>query len=319
MGLNGQAGDSPESIDSLADFLADNPDGADEQEELTPNAEESDEDNSESENPEDAPAEDDDESSETAKEQPSATFEVVVKGEDGTDTTVKVDQKELISGYQRHADYTRKTTELANREREVTQVLAGKAEQQRDHYMQQAQLAHAAVRQLAGLRSQQEMAELAQVDPAGWVQENQRAQAIQGVLQQLEQGVNQERAQSQHQMQEAKARQYERAWAELSKDGIDKPKLTGIFQTMTAKYGVPAERLANVDDPAVVRIMRDAAAYQDLLARKATVTKKATSAPALPAQRQSVPRNEQRNQALNKRFATGSAKLGDLAAYLESM
>lgn len=316
---DGQTGDGPESIDSLTAFLVENPE-ADTEEELQSTAEESEEDNSDSENPEDAPADDDeDESSETAKEQPSATFKVTVKGEDGTDTTLDVDQKELISGYQRHSDYTKKSMALADREREVTQVLASKAEQQRDHYMQQAQLAHQAVRQLAGLRDPQEMAQLAQIDPAAWVAEQQRAAQINGVLQQLEQGVHHERAQSQQQYQQAKAQQYEKAWSELSKDGIDKPKLTSIFKTMTDKYGATAERLANVDDPILVRIMRDAAAYQDLLARKATVTKKAAAAPALPAQRQSVPRNEQKQQALTKRFATGKAKLGDLASFLESM
>jgi hypothetical protein len=62
--------------------------------------------------------------------------------------------------------------------------------------------------------------------------------------------------------------------------------------------------------------MRDAAAYQELKAKKAEVVKKAQDAPRLPAQRQSVPKNEQVNKRLDAKFASGKAKLSDLAAYI---
>jgi len=199
---NGQADTSPETLDDLASFLVDNPE-ADEKEDK-PNAEESDEDNSDSETDEDAPADDEDDESESEdaeKQTSDLKFKVPVKGEDGTESTVEVDQKELIAGYQRHSDYTRKTMELADKERQAFQVVTTKIEEGRNHYMQQAQLAHAAVQRLAGLRSPEDMAQLAQTDPASWVQEQQRAAAINGVLQQLEMGVNQERAQSHQQQQ----------------------------------------------------------------------------------------------------------------------
>jgi hypothetical protein len=316
----GQGQPAPDTLDDLASFLVDNPE-ADETE-RKPNAKEPDEDNSDSDADDDAPAdeEDDESDSEDAEEQPSGIkFKVPVKADDGTESTVEVDQKELIAGYQRHSDYTRKTMELADKERQAFQVVTTKIEEGRNHYMQQAQLAHAAVQRLAGLRNSQEMAQLAQNDPAAWVAEQQRSGAIQGVLQQLEMGMNQERAQTMQQQQNAKAEQYDRAWVELTKDGIDKPKLAGIYKTITSKYGVSADQLAGVDNPNVVRIMRDAAAYQDLKDRKGAVTKKVQDAPKLPAQRQSVPKNEQRSKAINQRFATGKAKLGDLAAYLENM
>ena len=321
MQIDGQGDTAPESIDDLADFLVDNP-GADEQEELTPNADEPDEsENSDDDNPEDAPAddEDDESDSEDAKEPTSdLKFKITVKGEDGTDSTVEVDQKELIAGYQRHSDYTRKSMALADREREAFTVVTAEIEKSKTHYMEQAQLAHAAVRQLAGLRNPQQMAQLAQEDPAAWVQESQRAAYIQGVLQDLENGVSQERSQTQQQQKAQQAKTYERTWSELSKDGIDKPALAKIYSTMSAKYGVSAERLAGVDNPVVVRIMRDAAAYAELKDRKAAVVKKVAEAPKLPAARQNVPKNEQRTKAINQRFSNGRAKLGDLAAYLEN-
>jgi hypothetical protein len=313
---DGQADNGPGDFDDLAQFLVDNPE-ADTEDESQP-SEESPEDNSE-EQTEDAPADEEaeDAESEKPKEQTSGLkFKVPVKGEDGSDTTIEVDEKELIAGYQRHADYTRKTQDLANREREVTQQVAAKLEEGRDHYLQQAQLARAAVLQLAGLKSPQEMAQLAQTDPAAWVAESQRANAIQSVLSQLEQGMTHEQQLAQAKQQEEAQREISRAWGVLGQQGIDKPKLVEIYDKVSTKYGIPKGMLEGLTNPQAVLIMRDALAYQGLKDKKAQVTAKVKEAPKLPPQRQSVPKNEQRNQQLNKRFATGKAKLGDLAAFI---
>jgi len=317
MADNGQAGDSPESLDDLAGFLVDNPE-ADETEDLPPAEEPDDSDTSESDDSEDAPADDEDDESDSDDAEPISTLKtkVTVKGDDGSESTVEVDQKELIAGYQRHSDYTRKTMELSKRESEAFEVVTAEIEKGRGYFMEQAQLAHAAVRQLAGLRSQQEMAHLAQTDPAMYVQERARAESIQGVLAQLEQGVSQERYQTQQQQEKAQQQRYQATWAELGKDGIDKPKLASIFKTISSKYGLKAERLNGVDDPVVVRIMRDAAAYNDLVDKKASVTKKVQDAPKLPAPRQATQKTEQRNKVLNSRFTSGKAKLGDLASWI---
>lgn len=316
--IDGQADNGPGSIDDIAQFLVENP-TADIEEDEQP-SEESQEDNSDesAESAEDAPADDksEEDKSEKPKEQTSGLkFKVPVKGEDGSDTTIEVDEKELIAGYQRHADYTRKTQGLADKEREITQQVAAKLEEGRSHYLQQAQLARAAVLQLAGLKSPQEMAQLAQTDPATWVAEQQRANAIHGVLQQLEHGMKQESEKLTREQQEAADREVSRAWGVLGQQGIDKPKLTAIYEKVSTKYGIPKERLAGVTDPALVLLMRDAVEYQGLKDKKGEVTAKAKEAPKLP-QRQSVPKNEQVHQQLNRRFASGKAKLSDLAAFI---
>ena len=318
----GQADTGPGTIDDLAAFLVANPDAdsdPDEKEESQP-SEESQADNSDEEN-EEAPADDksEEEESEEAEKQPSGLkFKVPVKGEDGADTSIEVDEKELIAGYQRHADYTRKTMELADKEREVTQAVVKKLDEGRNYYLQQAQMAHAAVRQLAGLRTPEEMSQLAATDPSAWVAEQQRQLAVQHVLSQIEQGTQQERAKLEQQQKEQQAQAYQKTWDALAKDGIDRPKLKAIFDVMAAKYQVSNEHLALVNNPTLVRIMRDAAAYQELKEKKAAVVKKVAQAPALPAQRQSVPRNEQRDKRLEARFSSGKAKLNDLAAYISA-
>jgi hypothetical protein len=316
---NGQADEGPVSIDDVAQFLVDNPEADVEEGEQDP--EESQEDNPEGEQ-EEAPAdeESEEEDSEKPKEQTSGLkFKVPVKGEDGQSTEIEVDEKELIAGYQRHSDYTRKTQELANREREVTQQVAQKLDEGRNHYLQQAQLARAAVLQLAGLRSPEEMAQLAQTDPSAWVVESQRANAVHAVLSQLEQGMGHEQQLAQHKQQEAYTREVSRAWGVLGQEGIDKPALQKIYDGAVqkyGKYGLTMEKVAALIDPAAALIIRDALAYQGLKEKKAEVTKKAAQAPKLPQTRQSVPKNEQRAQQLDKRFASGKAKLSDLAAYI---
>ncbi len=317
---DGQAGDSPETIDDLAQFLTDNPDAdSDPNEQELPEPSDDPEQDKSEEQEEDAPDEEDEPSEDDAKPTSGLKFKVPVKGEDGAESTIEVDEKELIAGYQRHADYTRKTMELGDKEREITQVVAQRLDEYRGNYMREAQLARAAIHQLAGLRSPQEMAQLAVDQPHVWVQEQQRQAAVQGVLNQLEQGLQRETQASQAQQAQLTAQQYSRAWGVLGQQGIDKPKLAGIFETINKKYGVPMEKFSNVTDPALVLIMRDAAAYQGLKDKKATVTKKVQEAPTkLPSQRQSVPKNEQANKRLEGKFSSGKAKLNDLAKWIES-
>lgn len=314
MSLTGQGQEAPETMDDLADFLVDNPeaDAFEEEEGAEPDASEEDADES--------PAEDDEESSEEDAEQPSSRkVKVTVKGEDGADQTLEVDEKELIAGYQRHADYTRKTQELSNREREITQVLAKKHEEVQSHYVQQAQMARAAIAQLAGLKSPDEMALLAQTDPAAWVQEQQRERAVQGVLSQIEQGLQREQAQREQMQEQNRRAALEHEWQELAGHGITKPVLQDLVTKASTHYGAPMEQIASrVEHALEALILKDAIAYRELKAKKAEVTKQAAKAPPLPTPRQSVPRNEQRMKTLNNRFASGKAKLGDLAAFLEN-
>lgn len=312
MSFSGQADTGPVTTDDLADFLAENPDAdqpLEEEEEQAIDATEEEADES--------PAEDDEESSEEDAEQTSVRkVKVPVKGEDGADQTLEVDEKELIAGYLRRSDYSRKTEELAKQEREVTQVLATKHQEMQEHYVQQAQLARMAVAQLAGLKSSQEMAELAQTDPSAWVQEQQRATAIQGVMAQIEQGLQREQAQRDQQMELARSQAFQNAWSVLQKEGFDRPKLETLYKKASDTFGFTNEELSQVMDPKAVLVLRDALAYRELKNKKAEVTKQAGKAAPLPAQRQTVPKQEQRMKALDSKFRSGKAKLSDLAAFI---
>ena len=316
--MSGQAESAPGNLDDLASFLEDKPlEASDKQEDDATPQEDSQEEPDEAESAVDeSEAEATDEE---AEDQPSATFKVTVKGEDGADQTLDVDQKELIAGYQRQRDYTVKTQALAERERQAFEVVTQEIEKSRAHYMQQAQMAHMAVRELAGMRSDEEMAVLAQTDPSLWVQEQQRAAAVRTRLQQIQQGVQSEQAQAQQMQAQQRQQLFSKAWDVLQEKGIDKPKLAGIYQEASKRYGFGEQEFANVYDPRIVLALRDAVAYRALHDKKPAVQQKAQAAPKLPATKQPVARSETKIKQLETRFARkGGAKLDDLAAYLSA-
>ena len=315
--MDGQADNAPGNLDDLASFIEEqSPEDSDQQDSDANPVEDSEEQPEQDESAVDESTDDESED-ENAKDQPGVKFKVPIKGEDGSDTTIEVDQKELIAGYQRQADYTRKTQELAAKEGKAFEVVTTEIEKSRSYFMEQARLARAAVAQLANLKSEDELAQLAHNDPAAWVAEQQRANALNGFMQNLERGMQHEAAQSQ-QMQAAKLHQeFGTAWKVLSEKGIDRPKLQSIYEK-AQKYGFSQNDFSGVYDPRVVLMMRDAVAYQELKNKQPEVSKKAANAPKLPASRQPVPRNEAVIKKLDSRFKGGKAKLDDLAAYLNA-
>ena len=322
--MSGHADTAPDSLSDLASFLGDTPDaespdedmGHDESDDSTAEGdtedeesdgqEESDDDESDDEEAEDTPA-------------PERKLKVTVKGDDGTDQEIEVDEAEVVKGYQRQADYTRKTQELAQREHQAVEILKAKHDEFAQDYLSKAEASRAAIVQLAGLRGEDEMAQLAQSDPAAWVAENQRRQSIVAVLGQLDQQISAERQEIERRqaeaMQQARSEMFQRTWAELQKDGIDREKLGKAYSDASKAYGFSSDELAQVLDHRQVRVMLDALAYRQLKEQKAVVQKKVDAAPKLP-QKATPTVKDRKSQQLEGRFKGGRAKLGDLASYL---
>ena len=316
--MDGQAEMAPLSADDVAQFLIDNPeaDGADDQQEQVPTDESpSDEDTDESETADDSP----DDGEEDPAEQPDPTsgrkFKVTVKGEDGADLTQEVDEKELIAGYQRHADYSRKTAELARREEQAVEIVRAKVSEAQNHYVQQAQMAQALVARLAGLRSPEEMLELSRQDPAAYVAEQARQQQVHSMIAGLQNQWQQEQFRAQQDQQAALQQSFARCWGVLGQKGIDKPKLQHIFETVSKDYGISQDRFATLNDPAVVMVMKDAVAYRELQKKKSEVTQKAAAAPRLP-QKSPVPRADTQDKKRVERLRSGRGSRDDLAAFI---
>ena len=309
----------------LADFLNEQPetDSVDEQDDeqtaddSTGDADTEAEANNEQEDDEsDEPHEGEEDDDEPAPVAKKLTFKV--KGEDGKDETLELTPEEIGSSYLRQRDYTRKTQELAQRETQAVQFLTTKHDEIRNQYLSQAEVARAAVAQIAGVRTESELADLAHTDPAAWVAETQRQRQLSAYLNQLDQQINgekqragQERDQRQKQSLQS---MYQTAWGELAKDGIDKPKLEKIYGSVQKTYGFSPEELGNVYDHRLVKLMKDATAYQALKAQKPEVTKRVQAAQPMPS-KQNAPA-KQLDKSMENKFRTGRAKLNDLAAYL---
>lgn len=322
--MSGHADTAPESLSDLASFLSDTPELESEQEENEEISDEStDEIDTDEEDTDGQEKSDDEESSEDedAEETPAPErkLKVTVKGDDGTEQEIEVDESELVKGYQRQADYTRKTQELSQREHQAVEILKAKHDEFAQEFLTKAEASRAAIVQLAGLRSAEEMAQLAQTDPAAWVAENQRQQSIYGVLSQLDQQIAAERQaieqRQQQQIQQARAEMFQRSWAELQKDGVDRDRLAKAYQDVSKVYGFTQEELGQVLDHRQVRVMLDALAYRQLKEQKPAVQKKVSEAPKLPSKANPTPQSR-KNVQLEKRFQGGRAKLNDLAAYL---
>ena len=325
---NEQASTGLESdgLEGLAEFLSDKPEkepkGKDESTTADPAPEESDnaeEADDQADDLDDDDEESDDDEDDKPEPTPDRKIKVKTKDDDGAESEIEVSESELASSYLRQSDYTKKMQGLSQRENQAVQFLQGKHDEVRNQYMQQAEYTRAAVIQMAGIRNESEMAQLANSDPAAWVTESQRQQSIRNFLGQLDQQMTQEREQAQYQAQEQNSqslnRAREKSWAELSKEKIDKPALIKIYGDVTKTYGFSNEELGNVNDHRLVKMMRDATAYQALKSKAPEVTRKAQAAPPMP-NRQATPAQTRRDVELNARFKGGRAKLNDLAAYL---
>ena len=322
--MDGQA-TAPESggLDDLASFLSESPetDSIDEEneaetvDESTGEADTEEFTNDEQDIDPDAP----DEGEDADEPAPVEKITFKVKGEDGKEETIEASTEDLAKSYMRQQDYTKKTQALAERESEAVKFLTQKHEEIRSQYLSQAELSRAAIVQMAGIKTEEEMANLANSDPAAWVAESSRQRQINsylnGLNQQIEGEKQQAKAQADQRARQQIKQQFDTAWQELSKDGIDKPKLQKIYSDVSSKYGFSNEELANVYDHRLVRALRDAAAYQALKAQKPAVMQKAQNAPRMPS-KQAAPAQVRRDQAIEQKFKSGRAKLNDLAAFL---
>lgn len=317
--MDGQAESAPDSsggLDDLASFLSDTP-----EEESTEEIEASQADEPTADGDTEAEAnneQDDDDSQESEEPAPVAKITFKVKGEDGTEETVEASTEELAASYLRQKDYTKKTQALAARESEAVNFLKTKHEEIRNQYLSQAEVTRAALVQMAGIKTGDEMAQLAHSDPAAWVAENQRQQSVTAYLNQLDQQINGERQRAAQEAEALRAqslqKQFQTTWEVLEKEKIDKPALAKIYEGVNKTYGFTPEELGNVYDHRLVRMMRDAQAYQALKAQKADVTRKVSDAPRMPQRQMKQP--TRLDASLENKFKSGRAKLNDLAAYL---
>jgi hypothetical protein len=270
-------------------------------------------------------AEDDD----GAEEDPEADAE----DEEGDDfdpdqlVTVKIDGKaekiplkEAIAGYQRQADYSRKTGQLAE-ERRAFQNEVQAIQQERAQY---SELLGQLETQLSSV-PEPNWDELKRVDPVGWAIARQEwAERQQGI-----QAVRDERARAQVAMQEAQAQAMRQLIGQemealmAAKPEWRDPKVFQKVKTDLREYGktigFSEEELSGVTDHRALLALHKAMMFDRVANRKERpVQKQASPAIAKPAAVTQVPRRTSDLTKAKQRLAkTGS--VADAAAVFEKL
>jgi len=264
------------------------------------------------------------EESEDATEEESATEaprEVLFAGQkftlpEGLPPEVIAQVEEVGKNLQ--GDYTRKTQELVSREKQAAEMVQRNLNEGHQHVQQAIQQAQAVIQAVGGLMDQAQLAQLAQTDPAAWVQENAKQQYLLSYVNQIQQ-----HAQAiEQQAKQAEANRIEvakqEAWQRLDAEGIDREGLKKIWTDAKESFSfLTDERLAQVLDAESWLVLRDAIAYRQLKAKAPTLTKAAKEAPRLPEAKQPMPKDVRAKldarKAVTKR---GGASMRDLAAFI---
>ena len=311
-----QEGNGTLSVDQAAGALLglmggedsqEQPDAAQEAEEVTQEAQ-SDEEQSDSDS--------DVEEQEQVEEKPR--YKVKASGEE-----IEVTLDDLIKGYQREADYTKKTQTLAEQRKQVEserQVIE-QAKTERDQYQARLALIENALR---SREPQENLEALKETDPIGFAvkvaEQTQRERQLQAI--QLERGriAQQQQAEQTHNLNSHLTMEAHKL-AEAIPEYADEQKSVQVkkdIRDYAKKIGWSDEELASVYDSRAVLTLYRAMQYDKLMGNKAGVTKKVNEAPKMlkpGVSRQTDANADQTKKAQNKLKQTG--KIRDAASVFE--
>lgn len=209
------------------------------------------------------------ESEEDADEAPQAsqTFRVKVDGEE-----IEVPLDELLKGYSRTADYTRKTQAIAEA-RKQAEVELEVARQERQRYAQTLEALDAQLRSLQP--PEIDWDRLYQENPVEWVRQRelQRTRQEQTAWVQAQKSALVQRQQQEEQAQAEQTLEVERAklmeslpeWRDVEKARAEKAK---IVEYATGKLGFSVEEISDVYDARAVLALRKAMLYDELMSKR---------------------------------------------------
>ena len=304
-----QEGNGSLSVDQAAGALLglmggedsqEQPDAAQEAEEVTQEAQ-SDEEQSEYDG--------DVEEQEQVEEKPR--YKVKASGEE-----IEVTLDDLIKGYQREADYTKKTQTLAEQRKQVEserQVIE-QAKTQRDQYQERLAMIESALRTYA---PQENLEALKETDPIGYAvkvaEQTQREKQLQAVQMERARIAQQQQAEQSQNLNSHLAVEAQKL-AEAIPEYADEQKSVQVkkdIRDYARKIGWSDEELASVYDSRAVLTLYRAMQYEKLMGNKAGVTKKVNEAPKMlkpGVSRQTDVNSEQTKKAMNQLKRTGNVR-----------
>ncbi len=250
--------------------------------------------------------------------QPGQTFRVKVDGEE-----VDVPLDELLKGYSRTADYTRKTQAIAEARKQADAELR-QAREERQRYAQTLEALDSSLKQLQP--PEIDWDRLYQENPVEWVRQREvaRTRQEQAAWVQSQKNALVERQQLEERAEAEKTLESERGkliemlpeWRDADKARAEKAK---IVEYATDKLGFSVEEISDIYDARAVLALRKAMMFDDLMSKRSqirpTITQKAKPMKAGAA---STPQSSQivsSKNALSKLAKSGSTR--DAAAVFE--
>ena len=254
---------------------------------------------------------------EVQEEEPTPTYRVKV-GKDELDVPLD----ELLKGYSRTADYTRKTQEIAETRKavEADRAKIEEAAKLRDTYAQRLSVIEQMLNQDPG----EDLATLKETDPIGY--------AVKVAEQsEREKQLNAVRAEQQRLAQQQQAEQGERLKAHLAteaqklaeaipeiSDPVRGQAIRTDIRNYAQKLGFSEQELAQVYDSRAVTALYKAMQYDKLVSNKGEASKKVNQAPRMLKPGTSTPETRTSQEVKNMRGRlkkSGRAK--DAAALFE--
>jgi len=304
-----QEGNGSLSVDQAAGALLglmggedsqEQPDAAQEAEEVTQEAQSDDE---------QSDSDGDVEEQEQVEEKPR--YKVKASGEE-----IEVTLDDLIKGYQREADYTKKTQTLAEQRKQVEaerQVIE-QAKTERDQYQERLGMIESALKTYA---PQENLEALKETDPIGYAvkvaEQTQREKQLQAVQMERARIAQQQQAEQSQNLNSHLAVEAQKL-AEAIPEYADEQKSVQVkkdIRDYARKIGWSDEELASVYDSRAVLTLYRAMQYEKLMGNKAGVTKKVNEAPKMlkpGVSRQTDVNSEQTKKAMNQLKRTGNVR-----------
>lgn len=253
---------------------------------------------------------------EEVEEQPKPRYKAKVDGEE-----IEVDIDELINGYQRTADYTKKSQALAEQRKaiEAERIHLEQVKQERQAYAQKLQ----ALNQFLSQQDQGENLEaLKESDPIGYAvkvaERTEREKQLAVVRAEQQRIAQQQQAEQQQSLQnhlKSEAQKLSAAIPELSTPKGDEVRKQ--IREYAKSQGWSDEELGSVYDHRAVVALYKAMKFEQLQKSKPEIQKKVSQAPKMLKSGTSVPptKSQQDKQLSQRLKQTGKVK--DAAALFE--
>jgi hypothetical protein len=258
-----------------------------------------------------------DDAEEVVEEEPTPTYKVKV-GKD----EVEVPLEELLKGYSRTADYTRKTMEIAETRKavEAEKAKIDEAARLRDTYAQRLSV----IEQMLNQDSGEDLATLKETDPIGYAvkvaEQAEREKQLNAVRAEQQRLAQQQQAEQSERLKAhlaAEAQKLSEAIPEMS-DPVKGQAIRTDIRNYAQKLGFSEQELAQVYDSRAVTALYKAMQYDKLVSNKGEATKKVSQAPKMLKPGTSTPeaRQTQEVKQLRGRLKK-SGKARDAASLFE--